>query len=373
MGSEIRVTDSARSHKFDLLLDELGDTPVSWLIINDLEMKVGKSFLKMGGLGGVGTLEEHRMKGYSRRVIEYSVEYMIKKGYDVSMLFGIPDYYIRWGYASTLPNCKITMPLRNAEKAKPGLHARPMVKEDADAILDIYELTNRRRTGPLKRHRGEWFKFRKGSGWGVLADGTVFENESGRIVAYYASDRWPRVMRVTEVGAENISLYEHMLRHMCDTAFQKKAAELEIYVPFDHPFAELCKSLGCTIGIDYPYASDGMGRIINLKPTFEKLVPVFEERLKDSCIRDLPSKISIKTDIGLIVLELSDSGVSLSETASADWVELPQWALMQLILGYRHPKTVLVDPAVKHEGRVEKALEVLFPVGNPHIWHADWF
>ncbi|MGB9717340.1 MAG: GNAT family N-acetyltransferase [Thermoproteota archaeon] len=373
MGSEIRVADSARSHRVELLLGELGGSPVSWLIINDLEVKVGKAFLKMGGVGGVGTLEEHRMKGYSRKVMEFSIEYMVRNGYDVSMLFGIPDYYVKWGYASTLPNCKITMPLRNAERARPGLKARPMVKEDAGVILDIYELANEHRTGPLKRHRGEWFRFRKGSWWGIPADGTVFEDESGRIVAYCASDRWPRVMRITEVGAVDVALYEHVLRYACDVAFQKKATELEIYVPFDHPFAELCKSLGCTVSIDYPYASDGMGRIVNIKSTFEKLVPVFKDRLEKACVKELPSQISFKTDIGLITLEISDSGVSISEAVSTNWIELPQWVLMQLILGYRDPKSVVVDQAVKHEGRVEKALETLFPSGNPHIWHSDWF
>ncbi|MEM2981407.1 MAG: GNAT family N-acetyltransferase [Thermoproteota archaeon] len=373
MGSEIKVIDSARSHKVELLLDELGGSPVSWLIINDLEVKVGKSFLKMGGLGGVGTLEEHRMKGYSRRVIEYSVEYMAKNGYDVSMLFGIPDYYIRWGYATTLSKCKITMPLRNAERARPGLRARPMAKEDADAVLDIYELTNRFRTGPVKRYRGEWFKFRIGSTWNILADGTVFEDESGRIVAYCASDRWPRVMRITEVGAKEIPLYEHVLRYACDMAIQKKATELEIYVPFDHPFAELCKSLGCTVSIEYPYASDGMGRIINLHSTFRKLIPELEERLERSCVRNLPSKISFKTDLGIVTLEISGACLSLSETGSENWIELPQWVLMQLILGYRSPENILADNIVRYEGKIMETLQALFPSGHPYIWLSDWF
>lgn len=373
MSGEIRVADFPRSHRVELLLDELGGSAVSWLTINDLEMKVGGVYLKTGGLGGVGTLEEYRLRGYSRRVIEFSIDYMVRNEYDVSMLFGIPDYYFRWGYASTLPLCKITMPLRNAERARPGLNARPMAKEDANTVLDIYELTNESRTGPLKRYRGEWFRFKKGSGWNVPADGIVFEDSSGKIVAYCAIDRWPRVMRITEVGAEDPVFYEHVLRYACDIAFQKRAMELEIYVPFDHPFADLCRSLGCNVDINYPYASDGMGRIINLKSTFQKLVPVFEERLGASCIKELPPQISFRTDIGIVTLEISDSGVSLSEIESANWIELPQWSLMQLILGYRNPRSILLDQYVKHEGRVEKTLEILFPAGNPHIWHSDWF
>jgi hypothetical protein len=209
-------------------------------------MKVGEVYLKTGGLGGVGTLEEYRLRGYSRRVIEFSIDYMVRNGYNVSMLFGIPDYYFRWGYALTLPIFKITMPLRNAERARPGLKARPMVKEDADAVLDLYESSNKSRTGPLKRYRGEWFRFKKGSGWVC-----------------------PQTARAT--------------------------------------------------------------------------------------------------------LDISDSGVSLSESKSTNWIEFPQWVLMQLILGYRNPKNVLIDQHVKHEGRIGEALGILFPAGNPYIWLSDWF
>jgi predicted acetyltransferase len=370
MGSEIRVTRSNRTRRVELVLNK--DT-VSWLFINDLEVKVGGVYLRMGGIGGVETLEAHRMRGYSRRVIEYSMGYMVENGYEVSMLFGIPDYYVKWGYASTLANYKITMPLRNAERARAGLRPRPMTTEDTDRVIRIYELANAERTGPLKRNRGEWSGFRKGSTWGMPVDGVVFEDSSGEVVAYCAVDRWPRVMRITEVGAKDIAFYEHVLRYACDLAFQKRATELEIYVPFDHPFAELCRSLGCMVNIEYPYASDGMGRIINLQSTFRSLVPELEERLRRADPENLPSKISIETDIGFVALEISDSGITISETGSANRVELPQWALMQLVLGYRSPRNVLADSAVKHEGRVVEALDALFQAGHPYVWHADRF
>jgi len=58
----------------------------------------------MVGSAGLGRLKNIRMRGYSRRVMEFLIEYM--------------------------------------------------VKEDAGAVLDVYESTNENRTGPLKRHRG---------------------------------------------------------------------------------------------------------------------------------------------------------------------------------------------------------------------------
>jgi len=370
MGLEMRVTDEERSHKVELLADGLS---TSWLWVNDIEVKVGRSYLKMGGIGGVGTLEEQRMKGYSKRVLEHSVDYMAKRDYDISMLYGIPDYYSKWGYASTLPDYKITVPLRNAKRAREGLHARPMMKEDAGQVLDLYELTNEERTGPVKRDRNTWFKFRKGSDWRILADGTVFEDNSGKVVAYYAADRWPRVMRITEVGARENVFYENMLSHASKVAEQKQATELEAFVPFDHEFASLCKRLGCTMNVEYHHDAMGMGRIINLHLTLKKLLPEFSRRLGKAGVRQLPPRVSIKTDIGSATMELSGSEVSLSDKASTSRIELPQWVLMQLILGYRTVTDVLADPIVRNEDDVCEVLQVLFPSGHPYIWLSDWF
>ena len=367
---EMRVTDEERSHKVELLADGVS---TSWVVVIDIEMKVGMSYLKMGGIGGVGTLEEQRMKGYSRRVLEHSVDFMTGHGYDVSMLYGIPDFYSKWGYASTLSDYKITVPLRNAKRAREGLHARPMTKENADQVLDLYELTNEQRTGPVKRDRKTWFKFRKGSDWRIMADGTVFEDESGKIVAYYAADRWPRVMRVTEVGAREPLFYENVLKHASEVAEQKQAPEIEVFAPLDHPFTNLCERMGCTATLNYYYDQMGMGRIMNILSTFEKLRPELSRRLGSAELRDYPSRLSIRTDIGSITLELSDSGMSFSEKASADWIELPQWALMQLILGYRPVSDAMADPTVKTEGNIREILEALFPTGYPYIWLADWF
>lgn len=370
MGAEIRVTHTTKLHKVELILNE---ESVSWLYIHDLDVKVGGVYLRMGGIGGVETLEAYRRKGYSRKVIEHSINYMSEKGYEVSILFGIPDYYVRWGYTSTLANYKITIPLRNAERASVGLHPRTMTDRDVNRIISIYELANSERTGPIRRKRGDWAGFTKGSIWGMPVDVIVFEDSSGEVVAYCAFDRWPRAMRVTEVGAKDVALYEHILRYACDMAFQKKVTELEIYVPFDHPLAELCMSLGCDISIEYPHASDGMGRIINLQSTFKSLIPELERRLRRRYSEELPSYISIETDIGLVTLDISDFGISISDKISTNRVQLPQWALMQLILGYRSPRNILIDRTVKHEGEVKEALDVLFQPGHPYVWHTDRF
>lgn len=369
METKLRITDQEDSHKVELLL---GDTAVSSMYINDLDVRVENTYLKMGGIGGVATLEEHRMKGYSRRLMEYCIEYMKNNRYDISMLFGIPEYYSKWGYVSTLAEYKIRMPIRNAERATPGLHPRPMSKDDVEAILAIYEFANSSRTGPIRRERGRWLKFRKGSDWRIPADGTVFEDNSGKIVSYYASDRWPRVVRITEVGSVEPRFYENMLSHMSEIAMQKRATELEVFVPFDHGFANLCKRMGCAMNTEYHYDAMGMGRIIDLTTTLGKLEPLLSKRLMKADRTSMPSRLNIRTDMGNFTVDTAGL-ISLKKEPSFDWVQFPQYVLMQLILGYRTVDDVLADPLTRSEGKIAQALEAMFPSGHPYIWLADWF
>ena len=77
----------------------------SWLWVLDLPTRLLGQTVRMGGIGGVNTKESHRMKGYARRLLSDTVSYMTEQGYDVTMLFGIPDFYDKFGY---IPACRPT-------------------------------------------------------------------------------------------------------------------------------------------------------------------------------------------------------------------------------------------------------------------------
>src|SRR5690554_1820724 len=111
----LKVTDEKNTTKIEFILDE---EPLSRLIINHLRINVwGKEFTA-GGIGGVRTKEGHRKKGYSRIVLEESLSIMSKKGFDFSLLFGIPDYYSRWGFVNYLPQNTITIKTYLTKKTK---------------------------------------------------------------------------------------------------------------------------------------------------------------------------------------------------------------------------------------------------------------
>ena len=47
------------------------------------------------------------MRGFARRVLEESNRFMEEEGMDIASLFGIRDFYERWGYAPALPEYRV--------------------------------------------------------------------------------------------------------------------------------------------------------------------------------------------------------------------------------------------------------------------------
>jgi predicted acetyltransferase len=111
MKPEIRHTKFSIGWKTECLLE---DEVVSHLWINDRTMRIGSARLRIGGIGGVGTDRKHRNRGYSKLCMEAATELMSLKGYDLAFLFGIRDFYDKYGYITCMPEHTFTMDTRNA-------------------------------------------------------------------------------------------------------------------------------------------------------------------------------------------------------------------------------------------------------------------
>src|SRR3954469_12901323 len=83
------------------LVLELDGQKASRVVIVPMLMRLGAAVVRMDGIGGVETEEEHRNRGYSRRVMETAVEMMRAGDAALSTLFGIEDFYHKFGYATT--------------------------------------------------------------------------------------------------------------------------------------------------------------------------------------------------------------------------------------------------------------------------------
>src|SRR5215212_7644751 len=111
-GTRIVFTNHPSGTSDVLLL--LHGQQVSRVVIVPMLMRIGAAVVRMDGIGGVSTEEGFRHRGYSRRVMETAVAQIRQGDAALSTLFGIEDFYQKFGYETTGPEYTVIMPLVDA-------------------------------------------------------------------------------------------------------------------------------------------------------------------------------------------------------------------------------------------------------------------
>ena len=238
---------------------------VSGLGLREFQMRFGSAQLKMGGIEGVNTKEEHRNKGYSRRVMEATMTFMTENGYDVSMLFGIRDFYHKFGYATVIPEIWIDFGREEAQAAVSTYQIRKVEMEDGPKILTLYAANNAQRTGTLVRGETHWKRFnvesrsnQYGSDFGVFVDPYgekslafgrygasgwerkaidlfVVLDEGDEVIGYFACDTTEENCILCDIGFQNETIFETVVRFLVDRAKRIGVSQLLCHIPIDHP------------------------------------------------------------------------------------------------------------------------------------------
>lgn len=386
---EFATIDEGRAHKRVMRVD---GEEVCHLWVIDYTMRVGAAHVRMAGIGDVYTNRQHRMKGYMRHLYTDTLTYMIEEGYDVSMLFGIPNFYTKFGYASSIPKVHFTIKTRDAEVAGAdnadrlsGITARPIEARDMAAVVTLYNSKNASRTGTVVRDPETFKEFDKGTHWETKAETAVWVSEEGTVLGYAVWDRLPTLVNVAEIEVTNAELYPVILAAFAQQAIEKRSEKITIYAPPDHGFAQYAERFGVTWTIEYPRYSDCMMRIINQQPLMTKLTPVFQARSEDWHTGGIPDALRIKTELGITTLRLTDNmieaqtGGATPHPVEGPQLEIPQDILIQLIMGYRSVSDALTAPNVRLETgsgvdhNVVSFLNALFPRQNAFVWKPDYF
>ncbi len=138
---------------------------VSHLEIVPLTIRVGAATLRMDGIADVATETQHRRQGYARRMLQATVDYMRQRDAALTMLYGIPDFYGRFGYATAGPDHVLHLNATASAPALPeGWTARPLVDTDLPHLQRLYEAGTARASGVAVRAatNSVWQQFREG-------------------------------------------------------------------------------------------------------------------------------------------------------------------------------------------------------------------
>jgi hypothetical protein len=377
---EIKHTRGERRTRIAL---HIGEEEASSLLVHDLEMRVGDVPVRMGGIGNVETKRSYRRKGYARKVIEDAGAFMTEDGFDVSLLFGISDFYPKFGYAVCMADCSLSLRTAHAERASALFPFAPAEESDREDVRGLYERTNSSRTGALVRRKGRWKGPMWAPGWaegprcfaakdasGLRRDEVASATQAGGLEAYVILADDNERTRAVELAARSREGYEAVVRFLADDAVAKRAGSVRVLCPCDHPLVDVASRFGVRLELERPRCGGAMGKIVNQRRLFEKLLPLFSRRLSSSGLRGRKFAVSISTELGIATIGFDGRVASLDESASAESCEMGASGLMQVVMGYCDA----VAAGARFGGEVAlEAVGALFPRQEAHMWHPDHF
>jgi hypothetical protein len=409
-GSRI-VTVNHPGGTSDLLL-LLDGRQVSRVVIVPMLMRIGAAVVRMDGIGGVSTEEEFRNRGYSRRVMETAVEQMRRGDAALSTLFGIEDFYQKFGYETTGPEYTVVLPLAEATaptRSLPrGWRFRPLTPGDMPAVMRLYHANTRRATGALVRHDAgddpseterladlnpdarkiglrAWNRLQ-----GIAVEPgedacRVLVDQSGRIGAYawFGANWWMGIRRRDLPGAFHIA--EGMARDAevadtllvaCRTWAEEAGSDgdgIALAIPPEGPVAMAAAYEGGQMLGVYTRGGNFMGRVLDLGRLLRLLQPELAARVRSARL-PFQGRLNFRTDEDEVAIVIRDDDVQVDGRASGGLVvELPQTALARLCLGGFDPADVLARLPNRPNAEVEAVLRALFPRRMPHIYPMDRF
>jgi len=357
---DIRITPGTSRHLLELIV---GGMSVSHATIIDFEQQIGSLSVKMGGVAGVGTREDQRFKGYSRRVLENSLRFMRQSGCDTSMLFGICSYYPKYGFAPAFPTVRSTLAVRDAERAQAaGFKEEEFSPRYLSPVLRMFNKENAGRTGPVRRDPKTWRPFRKGVNWQTKAHAVMLLDKRGRAAGYYVYDDTDG-LAVLEVGYEKPAVFGDILAGLAARAWEMRYENFTLILPPDHLFMEFCKILGIVMSIHFRPDGEAMVRMINIPGALQRAAPELCRRMSGS------GSIAIQTNLDSVQVEWSQGRLNvLPQVKLKNAVTMPQWALAQLFYGYNNARALAAAGYIRGTDKEIAILQQLFPTMQ-HFFH----
>ena len=340
-------------------------------------MRIGTARVKIGGVLSVETEEPYRLKGYATRVMNSALDKMEADKYAISVLFGIRDFYHRFGYAPVMANSNLFMKTEDLLRPVASTTTSRMKRSDGAEIAQLYNRLNATRTGTHVRPKyWSYFEgnFRVLPGIPQPQRVLLTHGKQGAISGYVALAYNTERYVVPEIGGLNTEIFRTLAVSLGRSALRVGADVVEFRLPYDHPFASFCSSLGCHWEIEYPRNHGIMARIINLQTLFKSLEKELTRRIRCAGLSTQTSVV-IETDIDSVSLTIHPSTVQVGNkpTQHATRVKISQMRLIQLVMGYRSAEDLANGLDVSIPSSILPTLSVLFPKTVGYIWWSDRF
>jgi hypothetical protein len=315
----------------------------------------------------VVTHPDYRRRGLVRTQIDRFHKVVAERGFDFSIIQGIPYYYRQYGYAYALDHTPLTvLPTSRISIETSSRYRRRLAGlDDIDVLGQLYQKT-------MAQH--QWSVYRSAEYWSYLLQQMAYpvhlleDSQAGQAVGYMTVYRHRDSLRVQENGITSAAVAQAGLSGLNEAGI----TGVQIAGPPTNSLVQLVRSLGGNL---LP-ADQWLWRITAVADLLTRLKPVFERRLANSDWAGITTELSLnlyrqayglKIETGQLTIEPLGF-VDASMGAGGGDLCIPPEAFVRLLLGYRS-LTDLSDawPDIRVKPASRYLLETLFPPLEAHI------
>lgn len=364
---------------------------VSWCWIVPLTIRIGAATVRMDGIGGVETVPEHRMKGYSRRVLTRAVEEMRAGDAGISMLYGISNYYHRFDYVTAGPEYALFVPgAASGVDIPPGWTLREFGPQDLPAVRRIYDESTLSATGAAVRtpESHVWQKLLEVPGNYPRDECWVAVSPSGQVEGYAWRARWcwpvrevlerefPNTLPFGEVIASSPGAADALLAWCRQRAKEEGKEEALLMAPPDSAIGNAARYIDCRMVQLYSANGGSMIRLLDTKRLLLALQPELQRRVQrtawsERCV------LTVCTELGEATLQVVPGLVRVmdkvddSASPSHFTVHLQGTLLARLAMGFAPASDLCARAGATLQERILALLDTLFPTRYPHMYLPD--
>jgi hypothetical protein len=349
----------------------------------DYRTNVGRARLRTGGIGCVCCHGKWRKQGVVSRLAESSLWAMEERGYDLSILFGIPDFYHKFGYVRAWSETGYE--LKRAELAdfpSPGpLHRFSLGESDEAAKL--YNRIHGRLSGTARRPkiRVHFSDVYPSYGW---------LDSSGALRGYIRAtvkEGKDELLCLEAVG--DVAEIKGALFRLARSKNCRRVRLLSL--PERHPLLVDLRRGNCKRTTEFSRRGEAMVTVVNLESCLRKMEGELSARLRTSELAKWRGEFLLDQHGERVLLGITKNGVKVKGADSKRARNLARAfgeavpsdigtlagpfphqlqggdQMAQLILGSDEPEEIVVAGKMRLRGDARRLLPVLFPNLHPNL------
>ncbi len=325
-------------------------------------MRIGGARVRVGGVTCVATDAEYRKRGLMDRTGRASLGAMRAAGYDMTMLFGIDDFYDRFGYVNAWSPVRYHVNVSELPSGRPGAAPRKFALRTRDDMVAMYNRAYAGLTGTAVRPT-----FRRAAR-AKIWEGYAWHDARGAVAGYVVTCRH----RGALVCVEYCGDAEQALRVLATLAARWRCRD--VWFTVLHDDTPLCKRLrrgNCRVETHRKRSGGPMVRTLNLSATLGKLTREFARRLKRSHMAGWRGEVLIADPRERVTLAINRSTVSLAPARGSRHGIRGGEGIAQLIIGSDEPGEIVEAAGIRVTGDARTLIEVLFPNQHPRLCALD--